>query len=87
VIKTMKNILHLISENSFEAVHALLEGCRTSNEKRKLSNQKCECNTSALFLATTSTPPNEAVRLINALVAAGASLQKLDNEKRNAVRL
>lgn len=78
----MSGILHLISENSFEAAHALLEGCRTSNKKRKLTNQKKACNTSALFLATKSRPAIEAVRLINALVAAGASLDIKSNEGR-----
>ena len=81
----MTNILHLISENSFEAVHALLEECRTSFEKSELSNQKDGRNTPALFLATKSWPPNEAVRLINALVAAGASLESRDYERKEVL--
>lgn len=81
----MSGILHLISENSFEAVHALLAECRTSNKKWKLTNQKKECNTSALFLATKSRPAIEAVRLINALVATGASLDIKGNEGRNVL--
>lgn len=81
----MSNILQLISENSFEVVHGLLEECQTYIEKTKLSNQKNKCNISTLFLATTSMPPIEAVRLVNALVAAGASPRKLDNEKRNVL--
>jgi ankyrin repeat protein len=81
----MSNILHLISENSYEAVHAILEECRTSFEKSELSNQKDERNTSPLFLAAKARPPNEAVRLINALVASGAYLDNRDNEGRNVL--
>ena len=76
----MSDILQLIRDNSFEAIHILLRGCHN-----RISNAKDENNVSALSLATKTLPPLEAVRLIDALIVAGANLQKRDDEKRNVL--
>lgn len=76
----MSNILQLIRDNSFEAIHLLLKG-----RYNRISNAKDRNNVSALLLATKTLPPLEAVRLIDALIAAGANLQKKDGGKRNVL--
>lgn len=59
----MSEILELISENSFEAVHKLLR-----ETKNKYSNARNNDNVAALSLATKTLPPYKAVLLIDALM-------------------
>jgi hypothetical protein len=76
----MSEIPELISENSFEAVHKLLR-----ETKNKYSNARTYDNVAALSLATKTLPPSKAVLLIDALMKAGATLPKRDNERRHAL--
>ena len=73
-------IAELIGENSFEAVHKLL-----METKNKYSNARNNHNIAALSLATKTLPPHKAVYLIDALMKAGATLPKRDNERRHAL--
>jgi hypothetical protein len=76
----MSELLQLINDNYCDLAIALLRSMG-----KEISNTKNSNGVSALMLATTVTPKENAVSLITALMEAGASLNKRDNKRRHVL--
>lgn len=76
MIATCQEFLDLIINNSINEARQVV-----SIQGNKVSNSKTEQGVSALMLASKVEPPSQAISIIDALMKAGASLNKRDNER------